>query len=241
MRLCDFRALSFDCYGTLIDWERGILAILRPWAAREGVAASDEELLDAFARAETLCQRESPRRLYPDILRAVHARIAERWGKASRAQDADALANSIGDWPAFPDTAASLAQLERWHRLVVVSNVDRASFARTQEQLGVKFDAVVTAEEVGAYKPDAAMFRRALEVVAGWGIARREVLHVAQSLYHDHAPAKALGLATVWVHRRRGKAGWGATPAPASAAQPDWEVGDLAELAALEAHERGNR
>jgi len=238
VRLSSFRVLTFDCYGTLIDWESGILAVLRPWAARAGLAASADQLLDAFAAAEASCQNSDPRALYPQILRAAHARIAARWGKPADPAAAGALAESVGDWPAFSDTLAALAQLRSWHKLVVVSNIDRASFARTQKKLGVAFDAVVTAEEVGAYKPDVRMFHRALEVAAQWGARPADVLHVAQSLFHDHVPAKALGLKTVWVNRRQGRSGWGATPPPAENVTPDIVVRDLAELVAREARER---
>lgn len=238
MRLADFKALTFDCYGTLIDWESGILEVLRPWAARHGVAAHDAELLAAFAEAESACQHAAPRALYRDILRAAHCRIAQRWGKPHDPAEADALACSVGDWPAFADTVAALERLKTWHKLVVVSNIDRASFARTQQKLRVDFDAVITAEEVGAYKPDARMFGRALEVLSRWDVHPNEVLHVAQSLFHDHVPAKALGLKTVWVDRRQGQPGWGATPPPAEEVRPDLVVGSLAELVALEEQER---
>lgn len=238
LRLPNFKALTFDCYGTLIDWESGILEVLRPWAARHGLAPNDAELLDAFAEAETACQQATPQALYPDILRAVHARIAARWGKPLPADEAKLLAESVGSWPAFADTVPALERLQRWHRLVIVSNIDRGSFARTQEKLGVLWDAVITAEEVGAYKPDVRMFRRALEVVAQWDIRPDQVLHVAQSLYHDHIPAKALGLKTVWVNRRRGSAGWGATPPPAENVAPDVVVETLAELVKLEEQQR---
>ncbi len=234
MDLAPFKALTFDCYGTLIDWESGILAVLRPWAARHGIAASDDRLLAAFATAESACEAATPGALYRDILRAAHARIAAHWGEAADAIEADTLAESVGSWPAFPDTIATLEKLKRRHKLIIVSNVDRASFARTQKTLVVPFDAVVTAEEVGAYKPDLRMFRRALEVISKWGIRPQEILHVAQSLYHDHVPAKSLGLATVWVDRRHGRAGWGATPRPAENVTPDLVVRTLADLAALE-------
>ncbi len=239
MRISDFKALTFDCYGTLIDWEAGILDVLRPWAARHGIHASDDDLLGAFAAAETACQQATPHAKYPEILRAVHARIAQHWGIASDAKQTDALADSVGTWPPFADTVAALKRLKQWHKLVVVSNIDRASFARTQQILKVPFDAVVTAEEVGFYKPDVSMFRRALEVIAQWHIQPSEVLHVAQSLYHDHVPAKSMGLKTVWVNRRRGAPGWGATPPPAQKVEPDLEIRSLAELVELEEQQRG--
>ncbi|HUU44984.1 MAG TPA: haloacid dehalogenase type II [Acidobacteriota bacterium] len=228
--LSAIKALTFDCYGTLIDWERGIGDVLHPWAARHCITVSDEDLLAAFAEAEPACEAESPSAPYPDILRAVHRRLAHRFDVSPSRGDADALAQSVGDWPVFPDTPAALHELKKRYKLIVVSNVDRASFARTNLKLGVTFDAVITAEDVGAYKPDHRMFERAFAVLREMGVERTAILHVAQSLYHDHVPAKQLGLTTCWVDRRQGKAGSGATAVPASDAKPDYTVGSLAEL-----------
>jgi 2-haloalkanoic acid dehalogenase type II len=231
--LWSVEALTFDCYGTLVDWEQGILSVLRPWARGASVSAHDDALLQAFARAEPACQREMPGALYPEILRAVFGRIAAAFERPADPGIAAALASSVGTWPPFPDAPAALRRLGEQHRLVVVSNVDKASFARTQRQLGIEFDAVITAEEVGAWKPDPRMFLRALDVIEGMGVPRKDVVHVAQSLYHDHAPAQALGLRTVWVDRRRGKSSQGATPPAPAGVQPTWTVPSLSELAAL--------
>jgi len=237
MRIGGFRVLTFDCYGTLVDWESGILDVLRPWAARAGIAADDAKLLAAFGEAESEAERAQPGALYPEILRATHAGIALRLGARPDAVAADALGRSVGDWPAFRDTPDALRRLQRWHKLMIVSNVDRASFVRTHAKLGVQMDAVVTAEEVGAYKPDLRMFRRALEVAAQWGAGPGEVLHVAQSLYHDHVPAKKLGLATVWVNRASPAGEFGATRDPGALVKPDWIVGSLEELEDLDESE----
>ncbi|MGH9867687.1 MAG: haloacid dehalogenase type II [Candidatus Polarisedimenticolia bacterium] len=225
------QALTFDCYGTLVDWESGILSVLRPWAKRAGVDAEDEELLEAFAQAEPACEASMPGQPYPVILRAVHARLSARFGVQPDREAAQELASSVGLWPAFPDTSAALRRLAGRFRLVVVSNVDRASFAATSRLLGVAFDAVVTAEEVGAYKPDMRMFRRALEVLKTLGVEPSALVHVAQSLYHDHAPARSLGLRTVWVDRRQGRASQGATPPAPPGVHPDWTVASMQELA----------
>jgi 2-haloacid dehalogenase len=226
-----FRVLTFDCYGTLIDWERGIARVLQRWARRHRLSLRDEELLEAFASSEARQEQQVEFQLYPDVLRAVHREIGKQFGRPVSNEDADALAESVGEWPPFADTTEALRRLQRRYRLVVVSNVDHASFARTQQQLGIVFDAVVTAEAVRAYKPDRRMFERALERAAELGAATDQVLHVAQSLYHDIVPAKALGLATVWVNRRAGKPGWGATRPPDRSISPDLEVHSLAELA----------
>jgi len=238
MRLSGFRVLTFDCYGTLVDWEAGILSVLRPWAAREGSRANDAKLLAAFGEAESEAEHAQPGKRYPEILRATHAGIARRLGASEDAAVADALGRSVGDWPVFADTPDALRRLQRRHKLMIVSNVDRASFARTHANLGVKMDAVVTAEDVGAYKPDLRVFRRALEVAEQqWGAGPGEVLHVGQSLYHDHAPAKKMGLATVWVRRASAAGELGATRDPGEGVDPDLIVSTIGELADLEERE----
>jgi 2-haloacid dehalogenase len=231
MKFDEFRVLTFDCYGTLIDWETGILAALRPWAQRAGISATDAEMLGAFGEAESAAERELPTAIYPDVLRATHARMTKHFGVPSDTAAADLLGRSVGDWPAFADTTDALKRLQRRFKLIVASNVDRESFARTQKRLGITFDAVVTAQDVGAYKPDAKMFLRAMEVAKEFGAERANILHVAQSLYHDHVPAKSFGLKTVWV-RRPSKAGeFGATKDPGVNVEPDLVVRSMKDLA----------
>ena len=239
MKFDEFRVLTFDCYGTLIDWETGILAALRPWATSAGISATDAEILGAFGEAESAAEHEMPNAIYPEILRATHARMAKHFGSSIRTttptdlEAADLLGRSVGDWPAFADTTDALKRLQRRLKLIVVSNVDRESFARTQKRLGITFDAVVTAEEVGAYKPDARMFLRAMEVAKGFGAERENILHVAQSLYHDHVPAKSFGLRTVWVRRPSKRGEFGATRDPGVDVRPDLVVHSMKELADL--------
>jgi 2-haloacid dehalogenase len=231
MKFDEFRVLTFDCYGTLIDWETGMLAVLRPWMMRAGISASDAEILGAFGEAESAAEHDLPTAIYPEVLRATHRRMAKHFKVVPDEEAADLLGKSVGDWPAFADTTDALKRLQRRFKLVVVSNVDRESFARTQKRLGITFDAVVTAEEVGAYKPDAKMFLRAMEVAKNFGVERENILHVAQSLYHDHVPAKSFGLKTVWV-RRPSKAGeLGATRDPGVDVKPDLIVTSMRELA----------
>jgi 2-haloacid dehalogenase len=231
MKFDDFQVMTFDCYGTLIDWETGILAVLRPWATSAGISATDAEILGAFGEAESAAEHEMPTAIYPDVLRATHGLIAKHFRVGSDAIAADLLGKSVGDWPAFADTSDALKRLQRRFKLIVVSNVDRESFARTQKQLGITFDAVVTAEEVGAYKPDARMFLRAMEVAKGFGAERKNILHVAQSLYHDHVPAKSFGLRTVWVQRPSKRGEFGATRDPGVDVKPDLVVHSMKELA----------
>ena len=231
--LAAFDALTFDCYGTLIDWEAGILAALAPTREEHGVELGDEAVLAAFGRAESACEEASPAASYPEILASVFDRLSDEWDVPRDAEAAAAFAASVGDWPAFADSRDALRYLAEHYTLGILSNVDKASFARSQERLGVAFDEVMTAEEIGSYKPDPRNFEFALERLASRGIERSRVLHVAQSLFHDHVPAKQLGLTTVWVDRRAGKSGSGATRVPEVDVQPDLVVESLAELVRL--------
>jgi 2-haloalkanoic acid dehalogenase type II len=227
-----YRALSFDCYGTLIDWESGLLAELRPWADRHGSAKTDDELLAAFGAAESSVQQEQPAALYPDLLAESLRRVGAVEHVAVTDAEAADFGTSVGRWPAFPDSAEALARLKARYRLIILSNVDRASFAASNERLGVAFDLVVTAQDVGAYKPSPKSFPALFERLPDIGVAREELLHVAQSLYHDHEPARAVGLPCVWIDRRGGRAGAGATPPVGGALpEPTWRYASLAAFA----------
>ena len=221
-----FEALTFDCYGTLIDWESGILAGLRPMLMRGRLERADDELLAAYAELEVAAEA-GPYRRYRDILRDGQLGLAARYGVEPDPAEAATFADSVGDWPAFPDSTAALARLHQRFRLGVITNCDDDLFARSAERLATTFDWVVTAEAAGSYKPDAHNFEVALERI---GLPRERILHVAQSLYHDHVTAKRLGFATVWIDRRQGRANSGATP-PADAA-PDATFPGMASFAA---------
>lgn len=222
----DFRVVSFDCYGTLIDWETGIVGALQPLLERHGARLDAERILQTYAGLESSIESDGfvP---YRQVLREVVRRFAAGSGFELDPGEEDVLVDSIGEWPPFPDTVPALKALRNHARMAVVSNVDDELFARTAERLGVELDWVVTAEQVGAYKPSRAVFDAALE---RFGHPVGEVLHVAQSPFHDIAPAGDVGLATVWVNRRAGRPGTGATP-PAEA-EPDVEVPDLLTLVA---------
>lgn len=240
IRLRHFSTLVFDCYGTLIDWERGIVDELRPWADEHGLEVTDEELLEAFADAEAASERENPETPYPEILEDVFRRLTDRWSVPFRREAARNFGRSVGRWPAFPDSPEALQYLQRHYHLVILSNVDHASFARSEEKLGISFDRVITAEDIGSYKPDPANFRYALDdLKRTLGVAPSRILHTAQSLFHDIVPAKRAGLRTMWVNRRKGREGWGATPPPQGEAEPDVEVSSLAEFVELHQSERG--
>ena len=224
------KALSFDCYGTLIDWETGILVALAPWQVCFDVES--EALLAAFARHESAVEAERPDHLYPQVLEEVMRRLGKEFDAEVSEDEARAFGVSVGNWPAFPDTAAALASLKQHFQLTILSNVDRASFARSNLHLGVEFDLVCTAEDIGSYKPAQENFAYLLARLKERGIGPRELLHVAQSLYHDHAPALAMGLETAWIDRRAGKSGGGATLAANLDLRISNRFKSMAELAA---------
>jgi 2-haloacid dehalogenase len=229
--LTRFEALSFDCYGTLIDWETGIAAVLVPWAREQGLDASPEELLTAYGDGEAAVQRETPAALYPEVLANAFRRAGAALGAPVGDDWAARLGGSVPDWPAFDDSAEALARLARRYKLIILSNVRRAGFAGSNRRLRGEFAAIITAEDVGAYKPAENHFRALDAALPGLGLERRDLLHVAQSLFHDHVPAKREGLPSVWINRRRDRAGWGATPEPGDAWSYDLEFGSMAEFA----------
>lgn len=221
--------LTFDCYGTLIDWERGILAALRPVLDRHGIALSDDELLERYGELEAAAEAGAYRP-YREILATVLDGFGARLGFAPSAAERAAFADSVGDWPTFPDTVEALRALASRYKLVILSNIDDDLFARSAQRLQTDFADVITAQQIGSYKPNPRNFRFALNRL---GVPTDRVLHVAQSLFHDIVPAKAFGLTTVWVNRRHDHPGSGATPV--ATATPDLEVPDLRTLAQLAA------
>ena len=222
-----FHVLTFDCYGTLIDWEAGILGALRPLLASHGKTLGDDEVLQIYAELESEAEA-GPFRRYRDVLEEVVSGLGKRLTFTPTVAELQSLPRSLRKWQPFPDTVAALRRLKSKYKLAVISNVDDDLFADTARLLQVPFSDVITAQQVGSYKPARKNFEVALTRL---GVPREQVLHVAQSLFHDIAPAKELGLATVWVNRRAGKQGGGATR-PAGA-KPDLEVPDLATLAAM--------
>jgi 2-haloacid dehalogenase len=230
-RLREFEALSFDCYGTLIDWEAGISAILVPWAREQGLDVTEGELLERYAEAEAMHEMQSPGARYPEILGNAMRSVGSALGFDVTAEERERLATSVGSWPPFPDSPGALARLSARYRLVILSNVDRRSFAGSNARLGVHFDAIVTAEDVGSYKPSLRNFEALQDAVRGLGVQDGKLLHVAQSLFHDHVPARSLGLPTAWIDRRGARAGWGATPPPRVSVTPDWTFPSMAAFA----------
>ena len=221
----DVDALTFDCYGTLVDWEAGIARGLDVLLASHGITADMEELLERFAGHETALEA-GPYRRYREILAEAGRRIGRDYGIEPSDAAAEAFGASVGEWPAFPDSAAALARLAERFRLGVITNCDDDLFALSNRRLGVTFDWIITAEQAQSYKPNPRNFELAFERI---DVPRQRIVHVAQSLFHDHVPAKALGMTTVWIDRRRDRPGFGATP-PADAT-PDLVLPDMASLA----------
>lgn len=231
MKLRDFTTLTFDVYGTLIDWETGLLAQLQPWLKARGIAVRDQNLLAEFARLESQWEAEQPRLLYPEILERVHGDLATHFGTSSDQQAAREFGASVGTWPAFADSREALQYLARHYRLVVLSNVDRASLGRSAALLGMEFDLRFTAQDIGSYKPSLTNFEYMLAHV---GEEKGKILHVAQSLFHDHVPASAMGISSAWIDRRHDKEGGGATLPPKDMPRPARTFRSLAEF--CEAH-----
>lgn len=221
-----FSTLTFDCYGTLIDWEQGIVNAMQPILKAHGVERTDEEVLTIFSSLESAAQR--PYKRYREVLALVAGQIGEQLGFTPTDEEVTTFAGSVVDWPAFPDSSAALKELGKYYDLVILSNVDDDLFQGSAEKLQANFHAVITAEQVGSYKPDPANFQHMLRQLDR---PKEEILHVAQSLFHDIAPARDAGLTTVWINRRQGREGTGATPP--QEATPDLELPDLASLAAL--------
>ena len=212
-----FEVITFDCYGTLIDWETGLLAAYGAVLRAHGVEVGDDEILERHAAHETAIEA-GPYKPYREVLAAGLRGVCADLGITivPGGSEAATFSGSVGDWPAFPDTAAALAMLRERYRLGVITNCDDDLFAASNRRLGIAFDWVVTAEQVRAYKPDSRPFEVAFERI---GVPRERILHVAQSLFHDHVPAARLGLSSVWIDRRHDRPGSGATPPVADAAQ----------------------
>jgi 2-haloacid dehalogenase len=222
-----FDVLTFDAYGTLIDWERGILDALQVVLSRHDVVLSDDELLELYAGHEAEIEA-GPYRTYREVLAAACRGMCDDLGVTPTDEAVADFSASVPAWPAFPDSAAALRRLGARYRLGVLTNCDDDLFAGSARRLGVTFDWVVTAQQAGGYKPRHENFEL---LFATLGVPRERILHVAQSLFHDHVPAKALGLSTAWIDRRHDRPGFGATPA--AEATPDVVCSDLRTFANL--------
>jgi len=210
MQLNNFSVLTFDCYGTLIDWETGMLKGLEPLTAKLENKLSNDAILSAHARHESAQQRQTPSMYYYDLLAIVYKRLAEEWGVPTSWDECVTYGQSVQHWPAFSDSVEALRYLKEHYKLVILSNVDNRSFAASNEKLGVHFDAIYTAQDVGRYKPDPVNFDYMIQNIATLGFAKSDILHTAESMFHDHGPANQQGIPSCWIYRRHDKEGFGA-------------------------------
>jgi 2-haloacid dehalogenase len=232
MKLSDFKVLTFDCYGTLIDWESGMVAALAPLTERLAQKPGRDQILEAHARHESSQQLQTPAKPYSELLAVVYRRLAEEWGAGATWDECLRYGQSVKEWPAFPDSPAALQYLKQHYKLVILSNVDNDSFAASNRKLGVAFDAIYTAEDIGSYKPADANFEYMISKLKGLGIEKSGILHTAESMFHDHAPANRHGLKSCWIYRRHEQEGFGATVVPSEMPRYDFRFNSLAELVA---------
>jgi len=239
MKLTDFKALTFDCYGTLIDWETGMFEGLKPLTSRLATSPTRNQVLEAHARHESAQQSQTPARIYRELLPIVYKRLAEEWGLPVSWDECIAYGQSVKNWPVFPDSAEALQYLKQHYKLVILSNVDNESFAASNAKLKVAFDAIYTAEDVGSYKPSERNFDYMLRNLETLGIQKGEILHTAESMFHDHGPANRHGLASCWIYRRYAQDGFGATMHPGDMPTYDFRFNSMADLA--KAHQEALR
>ena len=235
MKLTDFKALTFDVYGTLIDWETGIANGLKPLTDRLPEPLSRNQILEAHAFHESTTQQFTPGKDYKELLAVVCKRLAEEWGVTVSWDECLTYGRSVADWPAFPDSAGALQYLKRYYKLVVLSNVDNVSFAASNAKLQVEFDAAYVATDIGSYKPDQRNFDYMLSNLARMGIEKGDILHTAESMFHDHGPANLAGLANCWIYRRFDQEGFGATMNPGDMPKYDFRFNSMADL--VKAHQ----
>ncbi|MGI9408394.1 MAG: haloacid dehalogenase type II [Hyphomicrobiaceae bacterium] len=235
MRLTDYKALTFDVYGTLIDWESGMINGLKPLTDRVSRSLTRDDILEAHAHCESSTQRRTPAKVYSEILAVVYKRLGEEWGISVTWDECLTYGASVEHWPAFGDSAGALQYLKRYYKLVVLSNIDNASFAHSNRKLQVDFDAAYTAGDIGSYKPAPQNFEYMIENLARTGVSKGEILHTAESMFHDHAPANTFGLANCWIYRRHDQKGFGATMNPGEMPKYDLMFHSMADL--VKAHQ----
>ncbi len=236
MKLTDYKALTFDVYGTLIDWESGMVEGLKPLTSQVERELSRDEILEAHARHESSQQYYTPGKRYQDLLPIVYRRLAEEWEVSVTWEECLAYGQSVKQWPAFPDSAGALQYLKKHFKLVVLSNIDNDSFQYSNAKLQVEFDAIYSAEDVGSYKPADRNFDYMIEKLEARGIEKGDILHTAESMFHDHVPANKYGLASCHIYRRHDKSGFGATMTPEMMPNIDFRFNSMADL--VKAHQK---
>ena len=237
MKLSQFKILTFDVYGTLIDWESGMVNALKPLTDQVAVHLSRDDILSAHAHYESTAQRFSPSKKYSELLATVYRRLAEHWKVSVDWEECLTYGRSVPQWPTFDDSAQALGYLKQHFELAVLTNTDNLSFSGSNERLGVAFDSVMTAEDIGSYKPDNRNFEYMLETLAHRGITKDEILHVAESMFHDHQPANQYGLANCWIYRRHNQEGFGATMDPGDMPTVNFTFNSMADLVAAHQQE----
>jgi len=230
MDISDFKALTFDVYGTLIDWESGMIAGLKPLTDRLDSELSRNEILQAHAYHESTAQHWTPAKRYRDLLPTVYRRLAEEWGLETTWDECATYGRSVDNWPAFEDSADALGELKKHYKLYVLTNTDNESFSHSNAKLGVQFDGIYTAEDIGSYKPNPRNFQYMLEMLARQNIERPDILHVAESLFHDHAQANAHNLTNCWIYRRHEQPGFGATMNPGETPTATFRFNSMADF-----------
>lgn len=229
-KLTDYKALTFDVYGTLIDWESGMVTGLKPLTDRVSRSLSRDDILEAHAFYESNAQRWTPAKKYYELLPVVYRRLAEEWNIEVSWEECVAYGLSVRQWPAFDDSAEALKYLKQHYKLIVLTNTDNLSFSGSNARLNVHFDGVYTAEDIGSYKPADRNFEYMVEMLKHNGIKKSEVLHTAESMFHDHAPANKHGLANCWIFRRHDKQGFGATMNPGDMPAYDFRFNSLMDM-----------
>ena len=241
-KLTDYKVLTFDCYGTLIDWESGIWDAYQPLLLANGCdSINRDKALTTHAKLESTQQAATPGMLYEEVLRNVHGQFSATFNLQSGNDLDEAFGHSVPHWPAFPDTADALRYLKTQFKLVILSNISNEGFAASNRKLGVEFDAIYSAEKIGSYKPSPANFDYLLENLNNdLGLQKGDVLHTAQSLFHDHVPAKTFGLANAWIDRQRlsESGSWGATAKVAEHPEIDFKFNSMGEMAQAVAKEQ---
>ena len=232
MKLSDFKVLTFDCYGTLIDWESGIFNALEPLRKKVASDKTRDQVLENYAQHESAQEEETPAMAYSLLLVVVYKRLAKEWGVAVTDEEANVFGASVPDWPEFADSVEALRYLKKHYKLVILSNVDRLSFRSSNARLQVVFDAIYTAQDIGSYKPSPRNFEYMLQrLQSDFGLGKQDILHTAQSLFHDHAPANQFGLASAWIDRRHANKGWGATMPPPGTPKLDFTFDSMIAMA----------
>ncbi len=235
MNLRDYKVLTFDVYGTLIDWESGMVTALKPLTDRVSRSLSRDDILEAHAYHESSAQRWTPSRLYFDLLAVVYRRLAEEWGVEVTWAECVAYGASVRQWPAFPDSRDALKYLKEHYLLMVLTNTDNLSFSGSNARLDTHFDGVYTAEDIGSYKPSDRNFEYMLATLKRRGIDKKDILHTAESMFHDHAPANKHGLDNCWIYRRFDKEGFGATMHPGDMPTVNFQFNSMADM--VKAHQ----